>query len=151
MKAEELGIRTVIFRLGVVLGKQGGALKQMLLPFKLGLGGPVGDGKQHFSWIHIEDLMQAYLEAISSPSFQGAYNLTSPNPTTNMGLTRALGKALGRPTFFRVPGLALKLHFGEGATVLTGGQHVIPERLMEAGFSFRYPTIEEAVQDCISS
>lgn len=150
MKAEALGVRTVIFRLGVVLGKQGGALKQMLLPFKLGLGGPIGNGKQHFSWIHIEDLVQAYLEAISTSSFEGTYNLTSPNPTTNMGLTKALGKVLGRPTFFRVPALALKLQFGEGATVLTGGQHVSPKRLLEAGFRFRFPALEEALQDCVS-
>jgi len=151
MKAEKLGIRTIIFRFGVVLGKHGGALKQMLLPFKLGLGGHIGDGKQHFSWIHIEDLVQAYVAALSSSSFEGVYNLTTPNPTTNNGLTKALGKALHRPTFFPVPRLALKLHFGEGATVLTGGQHVVPKRLMQEGFTFKFPTVDEAVQDCVSS
>ncbi|HHB75822.1 MAG TPA: TIGR01777 family protein [Desulfobulbus sp.] len=150
MQAEKLGIRTVIFRLGVVLGRQGGALKQMLLPFKLGLGGRIGNGKQPFSWIHIEDLMQAYVAALSSASFDGVYNLTAPNPTTNNGLTRALGKALHRPTFFPVPRLALKLHFGEGASVLTGGQHVLPGRLLQEGFTFTFPTIDEAIKNCVA-
>ncbi|MBC8317414.1 MAG: TIGR01777 family protein [Desulfobulbaceae bacterium] len=150
MKAERLGIRTMIFRFGVILGKNGGALQQMLLPFRLGLGGHIGSGLQAFSWIHIEDLTQAYVTAITTPSFNGVYNLTSPNPTTNRGLTKALGKALCRPTIFRVPRLILKLHFGEGATVLTGGQHVLPERLLQSDFTFQFPTIAEAVKDCVS-
>lgn len=150
MKAESLGPRTIIFRFGVVLGKNGGALQQMLLPFKLGLGGHVGKGSQSFSWIHIEDLIQAYITAINTPSFHGVYNLTTPHPTTNRGLTKALGKALCRPTFFRVPHLILRLQFGEGATVLTGGQHVLPEHLLESNFTFQFPTIEEAVKDCVS-
>ena len=150
MQAESLGVRTVIFRFGVILGKNGGALQQMLLPFKLGLGGRIGNGSQPFSWIHMEDLMQAYISAINTPSFQGAYNLTSPQPATNRGLTKALGKALCRPTFFRVPHLILQLQFGEGATVLTGGQRVFPERLLESKFKFKYTSIEEAIKDCVS-
>lgn len=151
LQAEKLGIRTVIFRLGVVLGRQGGALKQMLLPFKLGLGGRIGDGKQHFSWIHIEDLMETYITALSNSSYSGVYNLTAPHPTTNNGLTRALGNALHRPTFFPVPRLALKLHFGEGASVLTGGQHALPQRLLQEGFTFKFSSIDEAVKDCVAS
>jgi len=150
MQAENLGLRTIIFRFGVILGKNGGALQQMLLPFKLGLGGHIGNGLQSFSWIHMEDLMQAYITAINTPAFQGAYNLTTPHPTTNKGLTKALGKALCRPTFFRVPRLILRLHFGEGASVLTGGQRVLPERLLENNFKFHFETIEEAVKNCVS-
>jgi uncharacterized protein (TIGR01777 family) len=149
-KAQELDIRTVIFRFGVVLGKDGGALKEMLLPFKLGIGGKIGDGRQPFSWIHMEDLIQAYFSAIDFPSYSGIYNLTSPNPTTNLGLTKALGKALFRPTFFRVPTCVLKFQYGEGARLLTGGQKVLPERLLESKFEFRFPTIDQALRDCVS-
>lgn len=150
MRAEKLGIRTVIFRLGVVLGKNGGALEKMLLPFKLGLGGVIGDGSQHFSWIHIQDLIKAYQAVLEDASFTGVFNLTAPHPTTNSGLTRALGRALHRPTFLPVPRFALSLNFGEGATVLTGGQRVLPARLLEKGFNFDITTIEEAVVDCVS-
>ena len=149
-KAQELDIRTVIFRFGVVLGKDGGALKEMLLPFKLGLGGKIGDGKQPFSWIHIQDLVRAHFAAIDYPSYSGVYNLTSPNPTTNLGITKALGKALMRPTFFPVPKCVLKFQYGDGAKVLTGGQKVLPERLIQSKFEFMFQTIEEAIEDCIS-
>lgn len=149
-KAQELDIRTVIFRFGVVLGKDGGALKEMLLPFKLGIGGKIGDGRQPFSWIHITDLIRAYFAAIDFPSYSGVYNLTSPNPTTNLGLTKALGKALFRPTFFYVPTCILKFQYGEGARLLTGGQKVLPERLLAGNFEFNFSSIEEAVKDCVS-
>lgn len=150
LKAKDLDIRTVIFRFGVVLGKDGGALKQMLIPFKLGLGGKIGNGTQSFSWVHIKDLMRAYVTVIDSSSYSGIYNLTSPNPSTNGGLTMALGKALCRPTFFHIPHCILKLQFGEGASVLTGGQRVLPERLLHNNFKFQFPTIDEAVKDCVS-
>ena len=151
LRAENLGVRTVIFRLGVVLGKHGGALQKMLLPFRLGLGGVIGDGSQHFSWIHIHDLMGAYKTVLDDSSFTGVFNLTAPHPTTNSGLTKALGSALHRPTLLPVPRFALTLNFGEGATVLTGGQRVLPARLLEKGFLFDFTTIEEAVIDCVSS
>jgi len=151
LQAEELGLRTVIFRLGVVLGKDGGALQQMLLPFRFGLGGRIGSGRQAFSWIHIDDLIQVYVAALSSATFAGVYNLTAPNPSTNNGLTKALGRALHRPTVLPVPRLALRLIFGEGASVLTGGQHVLPARLLREGFSFKFATIDEAVRDCVAS
>lgn len=150
VKAKELNIRTIIFRFGVVLGKDGGALKQMLLPFKLALGGTIGNGRQPFSWIHIKDLLRAHLAVIDSSSYSGVYNLTSPNHATNGGLTKALGKALCRPTFLHIPHFVLKLQFGEGASVLIGGQKVLPERLLESNFKFQFPTIEEAVKDCVS-
>ena len=149
LKAEELGIRTVIFRFGIVLGRNGGALKQMLLPFRLGMGGTVGDGSQALSWVHMEDLIRAFLLSIEDNSLAGAYNLCAPNPSTNRGLTRALAKALKRPAFLRVPEIVLKLQYGQGAEVLTKGQRVFPKRLLEAGFSFSYTDIEEAVRDCV--
>lgn len=149
--AGELGIRTVIFRFGVVLGRDGGALKKMIPPFRLGLGGRVGSGRQAVSWIHMEDLVRAFLAVIDDPSFTGIYNLTAPNPTTNAGLTRALARALHRPAFLPVPGFVLRFQFGEGARVLTDGQRVLPKRLLDQGFDFRFTDIEPAVKDCLAS
>ncbi|MBI3580863.1 MAG: TIGR01777 family protein [Nitrospinae bacterium] len=146
LKAVPLGVRTVVFRFGIVLGKGGGMLGKILLPFKLGLGGVIGDGSQSFSWVQIKDLERAYMAAIADDSFNGVYNLTSPNPTTNRGLTKALGKALNRPTVLPLPKFALRLLFGEGATAVIGGQEVYPKRLVEAGFKFVYPDIDAAVK-----
>ncbi len=150
LSAADKGMRTVIFRFGVVLGSDGGALKQMLTPFKLGMGGTVGDGSQGFSWVHIDDIIRAHEKVIEDTSFKGIYNLTSPNPTTNRGLTEALGKALGRPAFMRVPKFVLRMQLGEGAHVLMEGQTVLPKRLLDSGFTFSHPDIEEAVKDCVS-
>lgn len=145
----EKDLRLVIFRFGVVLGKDGGALARMMPVFRAGLGGPIGSGAQAVSWIHMTDLIQAFVSAITDPKMSGIYNLTAPEPTTNNGLTRALGRALRRPTFFRVPELVLRLVFGEGAQVLTSGQAVIPERLLDQGFKFLYTDIDTAVRDCV--
>lgn len=150
IKAADYGIRTVIFRFGIVLGSNGGMLSQMLPIFKLGLGGTIGDGSQGFSWVHIEDLKRAYLEAIENDKFAGVYNLTAPTPTTNKGLTKALGKALKVPAIFKIPYFALKLKYGEGVIAISGGQKVLPKRLLEAGFKFKYETIEEALKDLLS-
>jgi len=147
--AKNAGIRTVIFRFGIVLGKDGGALQEMLTPFKLGLGGTIGDGKQAFSWVHIDDLVSAYFTAIEQGTYEGVYNLTAPHPSTNEELTRALGRVLNKPTFMRVPAFVLKLQFGEAAEVLLQGQHVIPKRLTESGFTFRFKHIEEALEDLL--
>lgn len=149
--ARDLCLRTIIFRLGVVLGANGGALNEMLPPFRLGLGGTIGSGQQPLSWIHLDDLLRAYLTALADPSWEGVYNLTAPEPTTNAGLTRALGAALKRPTRLAVPEFLLKLRFGEGATVLTEGQEVIPQRLQEAGFQFTHPTIDQAVRAVLAA
>jgi uncharacterized protein (TIGR01777 family) len=149
LKAKELGMRTVIFRFGVILGKDGGALQEMMKPFKLGMGGTIGDGSQPFSWIHIKDLMHAFQTAVDDESYEGIYNLTAPHPTTNKGLTKALGNALGKPTIMKVPKFAIRLQLGEGAQVLTEGQTVLPERLIEHGFSFSFENIEDAVKDCV--
>jgi len=137
-----------IFRLGVVLSDKGGALSKMLLPFKLGLGGPIAGGKQGFSWIHLEDLVKAYLFVIDK-QLNGIFNLVSPELTDNAGFTKALGKALHRPVFMPVPAFALRLIFGEGAVTLTSGQKVRPERLEDAGFVFKYPDIEKSLADLL--
>jgi uncharacterized protein len=149
LKASDLGVRTLIFRFGIVLGSDGGALSQMLTPFKLGVGGTIGDGSQAFSFIHIEDLVNSYLYAIQNSSLEGIYNLTAPIPTTNKELTKALGKVLNRPTFLPLPEFVLNLIFGEGAKVLTDGQSAIPTRLQQSGFEFKYQTIQETLENLL--
>ena len=148
LKANNLGIRTAIFRFGIVLGK-GGALEKMLRPFKLGLGGIIGSGKQGFSFIHIEDLLNAYNFIYENKNLSGVFNLSAPNPTTNYGLTKALGKSLKRPTLFPVPEFMLNLIFSEGAKVLTDGQCVKPKRLLDSGFKFKYETIEYTIDNLV--
>lgn len=150
LRAGAIGIRTVIFRLSVVLGRDGGTMKKIITPFKFGLGGTIGDGSQGFSWIHIKDLLRAYIFAIENSTCKGIYNLTAPNPTTNRGLTIALSKALKKHAFLHIPRSVLKLRYGEGADALINGQSVIPKRLLEIGFEFLFPEIDEAVRDCIS-
>jgi len=149
LRARDAGVRTVIFRFGIVLGLDGGALKKMLIPFRIGLGGTIGDGKQAFSWVHIEDLVRAYFTVMENMGFEGIYNLTAPNPTTNKGLTSALAHALHRPALMRVPSFVLKLQLGEGAEVLLKGQRVLPKRLLESGFTFKFAEIEKAIKDLV--
>ena len=148
-KAAELNIRTSIFRFGIVMGN-GGALSKMLLPFKLGVGGTIGDGSQSFSFIHIDDLMSAYKFVIDNTNLSGVFNLTAPNPTTNYGLTKALGATLNRPTIIPIPQFVLNLILSEGAKVLTDGQKVIPKRLMDNGFKFEHTTIENTIDNLLS-
>lgn len=145
-KVESIGIRCINMRFGIVIGKNGGALSQMLPIFRLGLGGKIGSGKQGFSWIHLSDLANA-INFIYEKGLDGAFNFTAPYPTTNAGLTKALGEALHRPTVFPVPEFALRLLYSEGAKVLTGGQKVYPKRLLDAGFVFEYETIDAAIKD----
>jgi uncharacterized protein len=149
LKAQDAGIRTVVFRFGVVLGSGGGALAKMLPIFRLGIGGVIGSGKQAFSWVHIADLSKAHFAALENDSFHGTYNLTAPHPITNKGFTRTLSKVLKRPSILPVPAFALKLLFGEGATVLLDGQSVLPKRLLDAGFSFQFERIENALADLV--
>ncbi|MCH9814160.1 MAG: TIGR01777 family oxidoreductase [Epsilonproteobacteria bacterium] len=148
LEADEL-TRVVIFRFGVILGKDGGALSKMLPPFKLGIAGPIGDGSDAFSWIHMNDLLAAFSFAIDNTKTKGAYNLTAPNPITNKILTKTIGKILHRPTVLPLPKFVLKFIFSEGAMVLTEGQYVIPQRLLDEGFDFQYPTIDEALQEIL--
>lgn len=148
--AEKHGVRVCIARLGVVLGKNGGALKQMLPAFKMGLGGKIGDGKQYFSWVHIDDVISGFYFLIENKNASGVYNLTSPNPVTNDNFTKALGNVLNRPTFFPMPELIVKILFGEmGEALLLHGQKVLPKKMQEVGFKFRHPKIENALQDVI--
>ncbi|MDD3592683.1 MAG: TIGR01777 family oxidoreductase [Sulfurovum sp.] len=147
-KADEF-TRVVIFRFGVVLGKGGGALAKMLPAFRLGIAGTIGDGSEPFSWVHINDLLSAYLFVFSDQTQEGTFNLCAPNPVTNRELTKTLGKILHRPTVIPLPKFVLRVLFSEGATVLTEGQRVIPERLLENGFTFKYPTIEEALREVL--
>ena len=137
-----------VFRLGIVLSKDGGALPKMLLPFRFGLGGKIASGKQGFSWIHIDDLINAYRFVVEK-KLSGVFNLTSPGMTDNAGFTTSLSRVLRRPALLPVPAFGLKLIYGEGATALTSGQKVAPERLLEAGFEFRYPELEAALKELV--
>lgn len=148
LKAKE-DTRVSIFRFGIVLGKDGGALDNMLPAFKLGIAGTIGDGHQHFSYIHIDDLMKAYDFVIHNENLDGVFNLGAPHPTTNKALTKALGKTLHRPTLFPLPPFVLRLIYSEGATVLTDGQSMIPKRLMDNGFEFKHKTIEETIENLL--
>ena len=136
--------RTVVFRFGVIIGK-GGMMNKVLPPFRLGLGGIIGDGKQGFSWVSLEDVVGAIIFAIKG-SCQGVYNLSAPNPTDNYGFTKALGRVLNRPTVLPLPAFVLRLIYGEGSTVLLNGQKVLPKRLLQEGFSFRHEHIEDALK-----
>jgi uncharacterized protein len=148
--AREAGIRTVNFRQGVVLARTGGALKRMLTPFRLGLGGPVGSGKQWWSWVSRDDVVAGYRFVLES-ELSGPVNLTSPNPATSKQFTKTLGRALGRPTIFPLPGLAVKTLFGErGEAVLLEGQRALPARLLEAGFTFSYADLDRALEHALA-
>lgn len=146
--AESFGTRVAIMRVGVVLGRGGGALAKMLPVFKLGGGGPLGSGKQWMSWIHIEDLAAMYIRAAKEESFRGAYNATAPYPATNAEFTKVLGKVLKRPAFAPAPAFVMELVFGEMSTVLLDGQRVVPKRFHdEMHFHYRYPTLEMALKE----
>lgn len=138
--------RSVIVRTAVVLESHGGALQKMLPPFKLGLGGPIGDGNHVMSWIHLDDLVAIFTKAVTDESMSGIYNGSAPHPVNNFDFTKALGNALHRPTLFPVPELALKLAFGEMSSVILDSQSIISKRLSEVNFQFAYPTIESALE-----
>lgn len=144
-EAHRLGIRVALLRIGVVLSTQGGALAQMLPPFKLGLGGPIGNGKQWMSWIHLDDIVGAFLAALDHPEASGPINGTAPEPLRNKAFAKCLASTLHRPAIFPVPSLALRLRFGEVAEVICGGQRVLPMRLEQLGYTFRYRACGEAL------
>ena len=146
LKAKNESTKVSIFRFGIIMGKDGGALQKMITPFKLGVGGVIGSGNQAFSFIHIEDLLNAYKFVIEN-EYEEVFNLTAPVPTTNKGLTKALGKTLNRPTLFPVPEFVLNLIFSEGAKVLTDGQSVVPQKLLDLGFEFKFKNIEDTIED----
>ncbi len=146
-RASELGMRVALVRTGLVLATDGGALKQLLPPFRWGLGGVVGNGKQWYSWVHIDDVLGIYLAAIDG--LQGALNATAPQPVTNAEFTHALGAALHRPTILPVPGIALRAMFGEGAGVIVLGQRVIPRRTQSLGYRFVYESLGDALHNLV--
>ncbi len=149
-EAEAEGLRLVIVRTGQVLDPDGGLLGELLLPFRLGLGGPIAGGEQYLSWIHRDDEVGILTWALDDPEVSGVVNGSSPNPVTNKGFSKALGRALGRPAVLPLPGFALDLKFGkEFGRVLRGGQRVVPKRTEELGYEFRYPELDVALQDLV--
>jgi uncharacterized protein (TIGR01777 family) len=150
-KASALGVRVALARLGIVLGRRAPALGSMALPFRMLVGGPIGSGRQMFSWVHELDTVNMLLLALDNPSLIGPFNVTSPNACSNQELSQAIGKALGRPSWLKVPGVALRLLFGEGAEPILGGQRVVPKKLQELGFSWRYSEIEPALGEALSA
>jgi uncharacterized protein (TIGR01777 family) len=149
MRAEAAGLRVVTPRLGVVLGRDGGALEKMLPVFKWGAGGKLGSGEQYIPWIHIEDLVRLLLFAAAHESLSGPVNATSPNPVTNAHFTKAMGEATHRPTLFGAPKFALKALAGEMSDLLLYSQRVIPAKALAAGFTFLHPEIEGALEELI--
>lgn len=147
IQAEQFSVRVVLLRTGIVLDNKGGALKKMLLPFKLFVGGPIGNGKQWFSWIHIKDQIEAILFLLNNENISGAINLTSPSPVTMKQFARSLGRVLSRPSLFNVPEIVLKLILGEGASAVTASQRVYPNKLINAGYKFYFENIDEALKD----
>ena len=143
--ADKLEVRVVMARIGVVLGKTGGALAKMLTPFKFGLGGPLGSGRQPFPWIHLDDAVGAILASIDDVKLAGPVNVVAPEPATNAKFTKALGRALHRPAFLPAPAFALRLALGEMSTLLLDGQKAIPKRLLDAGYVFKHPSVEGAL------
>lgn len=149
-KAKEFGVRLVQLRIGIVLSKDGGALAQMLTPFKFGLGGTVGSGKQWMSWIALEDIVRIFNFALESENLSGAVNTVAPNPATNEEFTDTLGAVVHRPTFLPLPAFAVNLAFGEmGDALLLDSTRVIPKKLEEAGFTFDYPDLKAALEQAI--
>jgi uncharacterized protein len=143
-------VRLVVVRTGQVLTQRGGMLKEMLAPFKLGVGGPLAGGEQYLSWIHIEDEIGILLWALEDAAVSGTVNASSPNPATNRDFSKALGRALNRPAVMPIPGLVLDLKFGkEFGQVLRGGQRVIPRRTQELGYAFKHPELDEALRDVL--
>jgi uncharacterized protein (TIGR01777 family) len=148
--AASAGIRTVNLRTGLVLSKNGGPLKEMLLPFRLGLGGKIGSGRQWWSWIHIEDFVAAVLHILQNESVKGPVNMISPNPVTNAEFTKTLAKALSRPAIFAVPAFAARLALGELADeALLASARVEPKALLDSGFGFRFPQLGSALENLL--
>jgi uncharacterized protein (TIGR01777 family) len=147
--ASKLGIRVVRLRLGVVLGREGGALAKMLPAFRAGLGGPLAGGKQWMSWIHVEDAVRLMAWSVAQGSVRGAVNAVSPNPAQNKNFTRALGGVLRRPAVFPVPRLALQLLYGEMSEVLTGSQRVEPRAALAEGFGFQHEDVVESLRSLL--
>jgi len=150
-RAENFGVRVVITRFGIVLAKGGGALDQMVSMFRKFVGGPLGSGKQWFSWIHTHDLMRIFSFLLQHPETTGPVNCTSPQPVRNAELAHTLGKVLGRPSSMPTPGFMIKLIMGEFGSTLIKGQRVLPQRLLQSGFEFKFKQLHPALQDILHS
>jgi uncharacterized protein len=149
-RAEELGMRVVRVRTGVVLDGGGGALARMLTPFKLGAGGPVAGGDQYMPWIHSDDLVGIYLAAIDGSDWSGPVNASAPEPVTNRAFSKALGRALHRPAVAPIPAVALRLLYGDMATIVTEGQRAVPRRALDLGYAFAHPDLDEALRSALA-
>lgn len=149
LKARDKGTRVVAMRFGVVLGKDGGALEQMVRPFRLFAGGPLGDGKQWLSWIHVEDLCRAALFVAGDQGLEGPVNFAAPQPVTNRELAKTIGKVLGRPSSIPAPAFMIRLVLGEFGSVILTGQRVVPGALESRGFSFNFPDMEGALRNLL--
>jgi uncharacterized protein (TIGR01777 family) len=150
MRAGELDMRVCVLRTGVALDRRGGALAKMLPPFQAGIGGPVAGGKQYIAWIHLDDLVALYIAAVEDDRFAGPVNAVAPHAVRNAEFSRALGHALHRPAFAPVPGVAVRLLFGEMAQIVTDSQNIAPRRLEELGFAYAHPALGEALADALS-
>ena len=150
VKAAEFGIRVCILRLGLVVAEDGGFLKRLLLPYRLGLGGRIGSGDQWMSWVHRDDVLGLIHYLISHQVLNGVFNATAPQPVTNNQFTRNLARQLHRPAIFPVPAWFLNQALGEMSTLLLGGQRVLPSRAQQAGFEFRYKTLNKALESVLS-
>lgn len=142
--ASSLGVRRVVIRTGIVLSNDGGAWPKIVLPFKLFAGGPMGNGKQYWPWIHLEDEVRAIRFLMENPEASGVYNLSAPTPLTSSQFAKVLGGVMGRPAFFPAPAPALKIALGAMSTVLLDGQRAVPQRLQDVGFTFKYANAESA-------
>ena len=148
-KASAFGIRVVNLRVGIVIGQGGGALTQMLLPFKLGVGGKIGDGQQWMSWVHVSDVVGLTLEALTNTALDGPLNATAPEPVTNYEFSKALGHVVHRPAILPIPVLGLKLLFGGFAEILATGQRVVPQKALALDYNFRFPDLKKALADAV--
>lgn len=149
-RAEALGVRVCRVRTGIVLERDGGSLAQMLLPFRLGLGGPIGGGRQWISWIHREDLVSLLSWLLTTPAASGVYNGTAPQPVIQRDFAKALGRALHRPAVMPMPAPVLRLLMGEMAGIVVTGQRVVPQRALQQGFVYRYPELDSALAAILS-
>jgi hypothetical protein len=146
----ELGIRTVLLRIGIVLSEKGGALAKIAQPVRLGAGAPLGSGKQWVPWIHVDDVCRLFIHALENPQLQGVYNAVAPNPATNEELTKKVAEVLGKPIFLpNVPAFALKLAVGELAVSVLGSTKVSGQKITESGFTYRFPELAPALQDLL--
>lgn len=151
LSVEPAGVRAALVRVGVVLDRGGGALAKLLFPFRMFVGGPVGTGRPYMPWIHHEDIVGLFLFALDNPACSGPMNGTAPQPRTNAEFSKALGKALGRPSLVWTPGFALKLALGEVADVVLTGQRAVPKKALSLGYQFRYPQLDAALTQIVSA